>query len=166
MPIVKAAPVISAYKITQADKDKKVYYTLRVARADTKLIGKRAVRFLLTRHTIFPGLFGLVGRFVPRRLRRRRSRMPRSRPNRCVSVGLPRASSFRISGACAMPAVSAELAGVLNGWGLGICFKMRGDEVASFAWLFSVLFSFCLRHVIFLAGVLNLCPVAYIIMKY
>jgi len=44
MPIVKAAPVISAYKITQADKDKKVYYTLRVARADTKLIGKRAVR--------------------------------------------------------------------------------------------------------------------------
>ena len=44
LPIVKPAPVISAYKITQADKDKKVYYTLRVARADSKLIGKRAVR--------------------------------------------------------------------------------------------------------------------------
>jgi large subunit ribosomal protein L13e len=44
MPIVKPAPTIVPYKITQADKDKKVFYTLRVARADKKLIGKREVR--------------------------------------------------------------------------------------------------------------------------
>mmetsp|Transcript_43009 Transcript_43009/g.105140 ORF Transcript_43009/g.105140 Transcript_43009/m.105140 type:complete len:222 (+) Transcript_43009:58-723(+) len=44
MPIVKAAPTIVPYKITAADKEKKVFYTLRVARADKKLIGKREVR--------------------------------------------------------------------------------------------------------------------------
>jgi len=44
MPIVRPAPKIASYKITQADKDKKIFYTLRTVRADVKLIGKREVR--------------------------------------------------------------------------------------------------------------------------
>ena len=41
MPITKAAPKIVPYKITKEDKEKKVFYTLRVARADKKYCGKR-----------------------------------------------------------------------------------------------------------------------------
>merc|ERR1711939_121354 len=41
MPIVKPKPTIVPYKITQADKDKKVFYTLRVCQSDAKLVGKR-----------------------------------------------------------------------------------------------------------------------------
>merc|ERR1711998_578350 len=44
MPIVKEKPAITPYKITQEDKDKKVFYFLRVARSDAKLVGKREVR--------------------------------------------------------------------------------------------------------------------------
>jgi len=44
MPIVKAKPTIVPYKITQADKDKKVFYTLRVCQSDAKLVGKREAR--------------------------------------------------------------------------------------------------------------------------
>mmetsp|Transcript_22714 Transcript_22714/g.35554 ORF Transcript_22714/g.35554 Transcript_22714/m.35554 type:complete len:222 (+) Transcript_22714:806-1471(+) len=44
MPIVKEKAAITPYKITQADKDKKVFYTLRVARSDAKLVGKREQR--------------------------------------------------------------------------------------------------------------------------
>lgn len=52
MPVVKPKPTVTPYKLTEADKAKmkskkasdSVFYTLRVARADSKLIGKRAVR--------------------------------------------------------------------------------------------------------------------------
>jgi large subunit ribosomal protein L13e len=42
MPIVKPKPTIVPYKITQADLERKAFYTLRVCRSDAKLIGKRA----------------------------------------------------------------------------------------------------------------------------
>jgi len=41
MPVVKAKPSIVPYKITQEDKDRKVFYTLRVCQSDAKLVGKR-----------------------------------------------------------------------------------------------------------------------------
>ncbi|KAJ1482363.1 ribosomal protein L13e [Baffinella frigidus] len=44
MPIVKPKPGVVPYKITKADTDKKVFFTLRVARSDAKLVGKREVR--------------------------------------------------------------------------------------------------------------------------
>mmetsp|Transcript_38114 Transcript_38114/g.76249 ORF Transcript_38114/g.76249 Transcript_38114/m.76249 type:complete len:223 (+) Transcript_38114:40-708(+) len=44
MPVVKDKPAVVPYKITDADKSKKVFYTLRVARTDAKLVGKREVR--------------------------------------------------------------------------------------------------------------------------
>jgi hypothetical protein len=36
--------IFSFNHVCQADKDKKAFYTLRVARSDVKLIGKREVR--------------------------------------------------------------------------------------------------------------------------
>jgi hypothetical protein len=36
--------IFSFKHVWQADKEKKVFYTLRVARSDAKLIGKREVR--------------------------------------------------------------------------------------------------------------------------
>merc|ERR1712150_125198 len=44
MPVVKAKPTVTPYKITDEDKNKKVFYTLRVARTDARMIGKREVR--------------------------------------------------------------------------------------------------------------------------
>merc|ERR1711966_113805 len=44
MPIIKARPSVTPYKITDEDKKKKVFYTLRVARTDAKMVGKREVR--------------------------------------------------------------------------------------------------------------------------
>eukprot|EP00283_Hemiselmis_rufescens_P004146 CAMPEP_0173423014 /NCGR_PEP_ID=MMETSP1357-20121228/3489_1 /TAXON_ID=77926 /ORGANISM="Hemiselmis rufescens, Strain PCC563" /LENGTH=221 /DNA_ID=CAMNT_0014386091 /DNA_START=42 /DNA_END=707 /DNA_ORIENTATION=+ len=43
MPIVKAAPKIVPYKITDADKKAKVFFTLRMERSNAKLVGKREV---------------------------------------------------------------------------------------------------------------------------
>jgi ribosomal protein L13E len=80
----------------------------------------------------------LFCRSVRRRLRRRRLRMPRSRPKQRVPVGLPLETFSRVSGGCALPVISARFAEVLPaalkmltgfvylGQGRGICYKMRG----------------------------------------